>query len=89
MVRAGVVGHPAKWDWCGYRELAGRLGRGHVEVARWRKTSRAPGARRESRHFTGDFRGGEIASKPSERPPKIRIYSLSNEYVPITHTITT
>ena len=23
MVRAGVVGHPADWDWCGYREVAG------------------------------------------------------------------
>ena len=22
MVRAGVVGHPADWDWCGYREVA-------------------------------------------------------------------
>jgi putative transposase len=24
MVRAGVVGHPGEWDWCGYKELAGR-----------------------------------------------------------------
>ena len=23
MVRAGVVGHPSDWDWCGYREVAG------------------------------------------------------------------
>jgi putative transposase len=23
MVRAGVVSHPADWDWCGYREVAG------------------------------------------------------------------
>lgn len=23
MVRAGVVAHPADWDWCGYRELVG------------------------------------------------------------------
>ena len=23
MVRAGVVGHPFDWDWCGYREVAG------------------------------------------------------------------
>ena len=23
MVRAGVVGPPADWDWCGYREVAG------------------------------------------------------------------
>ena len=23
MVRAGVVGHPSDWEWCGYREVAG------------------------------------------------------------------
>jgi len=23
MVRAGVVKHPAEWNWCGYRELIG------------------------------------------------------------------
>jgi putative transposase len=23
MVRAGVVGHPEEWEWCGYRELVG------------------------------------------------------------------
>ena len=24
MVRAGVVGHPSQWEWCGYRELMGQ-----------------------------------------------------------------
>ena len=23
MVRAGVVGHPAEWEWCGYKEVLG------------------------------------------------------------------
>ena len=32
MVRAGVVSHPSDWEWCGYREVAGRLGRRRIEV---------------------------------------------------------
>ena len=27
MVRAGVVGHPSEWDWCGDDELTGRRSR--------------------------------------------------------------
>ena len=54
--------------------------------------SRAHGARRRYRPVTFDLRGVKIASKPSERPPKIRNYSLSKEmrwYVPLTSALTT